>query len=488
MSNSRRKTILVIGVLQLILILSIANLPFILENFVPGEYRLLLPDFINKTLGDREDYLPAVSAVPIEVEASDLIADLGVEADDVVEEESALAEVEPTQPPEQVAAIAEEETEEDEVEEEVENTPTPVATSTPIPPTPTFTPTPSPTPLPMTFRINGLVNEPQNFNNCGPTNLSIMLRFYGDGTTQEEAAAYLKPNREDRNVSPWQVSDYVNDFTNLRSITRSNGNQELLRELIVAGFPVVIEKGYDPDAANSYGWYGHYLIVFGYDSSKEEYNTIDTFLGPFTEKDVKQPGYTLEDGFIYSYEYIAEYWQQFNYTFYVVYEAEREDELYAILGDDIIYAEDNWTASAIRAQKDIDADPDNPFAWFNLGTSLTELGKKTKKNEHYQNAAVAFDKALEIGLPSRMLWYQHGPFVAYNEIGRHEDALSLADATLVDPGGRTIEEVYLHKGHSLSYLQDLPNALIAYNQALRLNENFYPAQWAKDYTESVLDG
>ncbi|MEM9776187.1 MAG: hypothetical protein AAF902_16540, partial [Chloroflexota bacterium] len=150
--------------------------------------------------------------------------------------------------------------------------------------------------------------------------------------------------------------------------------------------------------------------------------------------------------------------------------------------------EDNWTAAAIRAQEDINKDPDNPFAWFNLGTSLTQLGLKTKKAEHYENAAVAFDKALEIGLPSRMLWYQHGPFVAYNEIGRHQDALDLADATLVDAGGRTIEEVYLHKGHSLSYLQDLSGALVAYNQALRLNENFYPAQWAKDYTESILDG
>ena len=488
MNNSRRKTILIIGVLQLILILGIANLPFILETYVPGEYRLRLPDFINKTLGDREDYLPAVSAAPVEIEASDLIADLNL-TDSVEAEEPALAEVEPTQPPEQaIAVVAEEEDGSDTEDEEPASTPTPVATSTPIPPTPTFTPTPSPTPLPTTFRIDGLVNEPQKFNNCGPTNLSIMLRFYGDSTTQSEAAAYLKPNREDRNVSPWQVSDYVNEFTNLRSITRSNGNQELLRELIVAGFPVVIEKGYDPDAADAYGWYGHYLIVFGYDSTKQEYNTIDTFLGPFTEKDIQQPGYTLEDGYIYSYEYIAKYWQQFNYTFYVVYEAEREEELYTILGDDIIYSEDNWKAAAFRAEAELEEDPDNPFVWFNLGTSLTELGKKTKDPIFYEKAAAAFDKALEIGLPSRMLWYQHGPFVAYNEIGRHEDALNLADATLVDPGGRTIEEVYLHKGHSLSYLQDLPGALKAYNQALRLNENFYPAQWAKDYTESVLDG
>lgn len=315
-----------------------------------------------------------------------------------------------------------------------------------------------------------------------------MLNYYGDATTQQEAADYLKPNREDRNVSPWQISDYVNEFTNLRSITRSNGNQDLLRELVASGFPVVIEKGYDPEAADAFGWYGHYLIVFGFDDVKKEYNTIDTFLGPFTDKDIQQEGYTLEDGFIYSYDYVARYWQQFNYTFYIVYESNREEELYAILGDDFVYTEDNWEAAAARAQAEIEADPENPFVWYNLGTSLTELGKKTRKPVHYENAAVAFDKARSIGLPSRMLWYQHGPFVAYREVGRYQDVLDLADATLVDAGGRTIEEVWLHKGHAQSHLQDFEGALVSYNQALRLNEFFYPAQFAKDYTQSLLDG
>jgi len=86
-----------------------------------------------------------------------------------------------------------------------------------------------------------------------------------------------------------------------------------------------------------------------------------------------------------------------------------------------------------------------------------------------------------------MLWYQHGPFVAYNEIGRHQDVLDLANATLVDAGGRTIEEVYLHKGHALANLQDLKGALAAYNQALKLNENFYPAQIGKEWLESILN-
>ncbi len=490
MQRRTKNIIITIGAIQLILILGIANLPFLVETLIPQQYWSFLPDFVVATTGVRDNNLLAVEDANVEVAALDLLDSLDEvvpQESESIEEENALAAA-PTG--DENAEAAPEAPEAEEAEATAEPTPSPTlsVTNTPAPPTPTFTPTPSPTPLPLEFKLTGLVNEPQKFNNCGPTNLSIMLRYYGDDTTQDEAAEYLKPNRLDRNVSPWQVSDYVNEFTSLRSITRSNGTQELLRELITAGFPVVIEKGYDPEAADAFGWYGHYLIMFGYDNVNEEYNTIDTFLGPFTDTEVTQAGYTLEDGLIYSYDYIANYWQQFNYTFYVVYEADREEELYAILGDDYIFTQDNWEAAIVRAEAEIRDEPENPYAWYNLGTSLTELGKKTRDATNYEKAAVAFDKARSIGLPSRMLWYQHGPFVSYRETGRYQDVLDLADATLVDVGGRNVEEVYLHKGHALSHLQDFEGALAAYKQALKLNENFYPAEFAIDYTQSLLDG
>ncbi|MBE2225677.1 MAG: hypothetical protein IAF02_29345, partial [Anaerolineae bacterium] len=65
-------------------------------------------------------------------------------------------------------------------------------------PPPTQTPTPEP--LPAQALIEGVDIIPQGFNNCGPANLAINLNLYGNPTTQTEAAAFLKPNREDRNV------------------------------------------------------------------------------------------------------------------------------------------------------------------------------------------------------------------------------------------------------------------------------------------------
>ena len=113
-------------------------------------------------------------------------------------------------------------------------------------PTSTPSPTATPFPLPSQARIEGFEIVAQGFNNCGPANLTINLNFYGDATTQNEAAAFLKPNREDRNVSSWQLSDYVNEHTALRSTVHSGGDLELVKKFIAAGIPIVIEKGYEP--------------------------------------------------------------------------------------------------------------------------------------------------------------------------------------------------------------------------------------------------
>lgn len=341
--------------------------------------------------------------------------------------------------------------------------PTPLPTASP-------TPTATPKPLPRQARIEGLKIIAQGFNNCGPANLALNLNFWGNPTTQEEAAAYLKPNREDRNTSPWQLSDYVNQFTDLRSTAHSGGNLQLLKRLIAAGFPVVIEKGYELPTE---GWLGHYLTVFGYDDDKEELVSLDTNLGPWDSS-----------GRYDSYEDIEKYWQQFNDTFFVVYPPAREDEVFAILGAELLEPATMWRRAAEIAQAEIDVEPENAFAWFNLGTSLTRLGELTGQGVFYENGAAAFDEARSIGLPPRMLWYQFRPYMAYMKVSRYQDMLELAEVTLSTQGGRNVEETYLYQGHALLFTGDVDGAAAAYEQALKLNENFYPAQWALD----SLDG
>ncbi|HET6444257.1 MAG TPA: C39 family peptidase [candidate division Zixibacteria bacterium] len=337
--------------------------------------------------------------------------------------------------------------------------------------TPTVIPSPTatatPRPLPKSARIEGLKIVPQGFNNCGPANLTINLNFYGEVTTQNEAAAILKPNREDRNVSPWQLSDYVNEHTTLRSTAHSGGDLEMVKRFVANGFPIVIEKGYEPTAKD--GWLGHYFTIFGYDDEKQELYGMDTYLGPWDDS-----------GRAESYETVEFYWQQFNYTFFVVYPPEQAKLVSNLLGSELLDPATMWQYTAQRAQAQIEKDPENAFAWFNLGTSLTRLGEMTGEAEFYENSAAAFDQARILGIPPRIVWYQFGVYTAYMKVGRYQDMLDLADSTLTTQGGRNVEETYLYKGHALALQGDALGAIEAYEQAIRLNENFYPAQWALD--------
>ena len=94
--------------------------------------------------------------------------------------------------------------------------------------------------------------------------------------------------------------------------------------------------------------------------------------------------------------------------------------------------------------------------------------------------AAAFDQAFILGVPPRIVWYQFRPYIAYLKVGRYQDIVELAETILETQGGRNVEETYLYQGHALAFLGDGPGAADAYRQALRLNENFYPAQWALD--------
>lgn len=478
MNHRTKKLVMGVAVTLLLLMMVVPVLPTAVERWVPGQYWSYLPDWVVASMGQRADYVPAVAAENVaEVNAADLL--VFVEAPTAVPSPTATATPDVTAEVIEVAEV---------VEEEAAVSPTPTPTATPLP---SPTPSPTPLPLPVAYRLpdlDGTHNEAQKFNNCGPTNLTLVLRHYGQAADQLTVASYLKPNPEDRNVSPWQISDYVNQQgPGLKSITRVNGTKELVKQLLVAGFPVVIEKGYQPpESPQASGWYGHYLTVFGYDDDRAEFYTLDTFLGPFVARDA-EAGYTLADGRPYSYEYIDKYWQEFGYTFYVVYRPEQEAALFDILGPEMIDDVAMWQKSAVIAQQEIEQNSENPFAWFNLGTALTRLGEITgdPNGTYYPNGALAFDKSFSLGIPSRMLWYQHRPYIAYMKIGRYQDMLDLAQSTLADPGGRNVEETYYYQGHALSFLGDLNGAATAFQQSLRLNEFFYPAQFALDYINSI---
>ena len=470
MRNRTKSIILLVALAQLGLIIGLLALPTVVQA-IPGRYRVWLqeqhPALGRVSEGIIHQVAPVATALPAPQEVAESAVDIGslIEAQPSTTLDAAPDETELIGVPGSNAAAP------PPLAATVPAAPTAAPTAAPLTPTPAATATPAPTatPMPLPDRVvledMGIVK--QSFNNCGPANLTQVLNWYGSPITQADVASYLKPNPEDRNVSPWQIADYVNEqIGGFKAIARSGGDLDMLRRFLAAGFPVVIEKGYElPDS----GWWGHYLTIYGYDDELEELYSQDSYLGPFDGS-----------GRVDAYAEFLHFWQQFSNTFYVVYRPEQEETVKSILGEDMYDDFKMWQKVAAMAETETLQRPDDVFSWFNLGTALTRMGGLTGDNQYYQGGAQAFDKAREIGLPPRMLWYQFQPYLAYLKLDRYQDVIDLADATLETQGGRNVEETFWYKGHALAYLGDISGAIAAYEEALTVNQNFYPAQWSLD--------
>jgi tetratricopeptide (TPR) repeat protein len=125
----------------------------------------------------------------------------------------------------------------------------------------------------------------------------------------------------------------------------------------------------------------------------------------------------------------------------------------------------DWEAAERTARAELASSPD-VYAWFNLGTALTH-------QQRFEEAAAAFDTALEIGLPSeRMLWYQFEPFEAYNQSGQYERTLAVSEPL----AALGIEEVQFYRGRALEGLGRLDEARDAYRHALELRPHYPDAE------------
>src|SRR5512139_2586920 len=74
-------------------------------------------------------------------------------------------------------------------------------------PSPLPVPTATWAPLPESASLNGIRHEYQQFNNCAPASLSMVLSYWGWAGDQYVTRAYLRPSFEidDKNVNPSEI-------------------------------------------------------------------------------------------------------------------------------------------------------------------------------------------------------------------------------------------------------------------------------------------
>jgi hypothetical protein len=351
----------------------------------------------------------------------------------------------------------------------VDSTPTPIPeitqTSKPVSqPTLTVDPATLATSLPPFVDIKGVryIDQHNAPNYCAPSTLAMALSYWGWRGSRDDVARIIKPYKEDYNVMPYEMENFVTNNAGLKSIIRQGGTTGLLKSLVAGGFPVLIEKGvYLLDLANQVSWMGHYNLVTGYDDAKGEFIVQDAYLGADHR---------------FKYADLENEWRSFNFVFEIVYSPEKEQDLMNIIGT----YKDETAANRIaydRATSEISkfTDINQYFAWFNRGTSMVKL-------QDYAGAAQAYDQAFAIyqtlpedTRPFRMLWYQTGPYQAYYYTNRYQDVISLADLTLSLANHPGLEESNYWRAMAYVAVGKKPDAITDLNLTLKIHPGFEPS-------------
>jgi len=343
-------------------------------------------------------------------------------------------------------------------------------TDTPEPlPTPLYTPTPTlvPTPIPARVQLTppayDEAKDKQDWNNCGPATLALYLRYYGWEGDQFDISEVIKPTRDDRNVNVDELVYYVRTRSGwLNAEFRVGGDLDILKKLLAAGFPVMIEETFKTDRQywpDDDRWAGHYLLVTGFDDAAQQFTVHDSEVGPNQK---------------ISYSDLDKNWQSFNYVYMMAFPSEMQTTLESVLGE-------NWDVETNRqkaleaSEKETKSEPDNAYVWFNYGTNLTYF-------ERYNDAAAAFDTARTIGLPARMLRYQFGPFISYFHSMRTDDLIALTKYALEIT--RTSEEAMLWRGWGFYRQGNNADALNLFRAALKIHPEYQDAFYAIDYVSN----
>lgn len=315
-------------------------------------------------------------------------------------------------------------------------------------------------PIPSNALIEGGKWVHQGTNRCSAAALTIHLSFYTDVTID----TYFQLANSDLNSYGADASVRIEEMAReaeemgLGAIVRRGGTLELLKQLVAAGFPVLVENVYYDGGDLYRDWMSHNRVLVGYDDALQELYFRDPLLG-----------YPDGDLVARSYERHDQLWHPFNRDYLVIYRPEEEDTVKAILGE-------HWDATRSAeivletAQAEIDANIDNVrYSYFNRGWAQLQL-------EMYEEATESFDVALNYGLPMRMLWYEFGPFEAFLAVERYEDVRFLVGNQINVAGNEiSIEEWYYYAARAYEGLGNIERAILNYEVAVFRNANYTEA-------------
>ena len=291
----------------------------------------------------------------------------------------------------------------------------------------------------------------QTFNNCGEAALSMDLSFYGIHESQQALADILRPDNnttgkgDDKSTPPDEIAAQAETY-GLVAYFRPNGNVDLLKRLVAAGFPVMTRT-----LLNTSEDYAHYRVVKGYNDVTGEITDEDGIQG----ENVK-----------FSYDDFLTLWKPFNYEYIVFATPTQQADLASILGA-AADAPTAWGEAAQVATQALAANPNDTAAEFDLSVADYYTGD-------YASSVQAFEKT-GAALSEHALWYQLEPIESYYELGNYDKVFSLAQS-IFSNGNATYPELYVVEGESYLKEGDTAAAKTAFGTALQYNKNLKSAR------------
>jgi len=149
-------------------------------------------------------------------------------------------------------------------------------------------------------------------------------------------------------VSPHELAAYTRSL-GLEALVREGGRIGLIKRFLDRGIPAMLELWYYPDEHGG----GHYRMIVGYDEAAREQIAYDVELG----RDYRV-----------SYAQQDQEWQVSNRLYAIVHRPEQASLVHSIVGDEMddVVTYQHVLAVALAER---DADPDNAFTWFDVGTN-----------------------------------------------------------------------------------------------------------------------
>ena len=235
----------------------------------------------------------------------------------------------------------------------------------------------------------------QSLNNCGPAAVVMALSTMGISESQEVARLALRGPDQNRGMGPAPVDPWVKERFGVRSMSRNNGTNELMKKLLSNGFaPMVTQWMQDPWVSRI----SHWRTVRGYDDARGVFYVNDSMLGR---------------GVPLTYDWFATNWQPFSYRYMVLYRPEDEPRLRTIIGDD-------WSDSRNRRNFYERARAEAPA--YNTSAAWLTLGEAAYQYGQFAEAVGAFEKGITLGSPTGVFTMRSSYPNALRAIGRHADA------------------------------------------------------------------